>query len=124
MPTHYHLLLTVAADTLQLGMHGLNFAYARRFNAVHGRKGHLFGERYHCAPVRTDAHMLRALRYIARNPVKAGLCERPEDWYWSSYGGCAEYRAGFAFVDTSRHRAYFGGDTPRATELLRAYVEI
>jgi len=25
------------------------------------------------------------LRYIHRNPVKAGLCERPEDWEWSSF---------------------------------------
>jgi putative transposase len=25
------------------------------------------------------------LRYIHRNPVKRGLCERAEDWQWSSF---------------------------------------
>jgi hypothetical protein len=25
------------------------------------------------------------LRFIHRNQVKAGLCERPEDWEWSSF---------------------------------------
>ena len=28
---------------------------------------------------------MQKLRYIHRNPVKGGLCERPEDWEWSSF---------------------------------------
>ena len=34
---------------------------------------------------RNYPQFVEKLRYIHRNPVKAGLCERPEDWEWSSF---------------------------------------
>ncbi|MEW6302587.1 MAG: transposase [Verrucomicrobiota bacterium] len=34
--------------------------------------------------IRNDEEMARIRRYVRHNPVKAGLCERPEDWTWSS----------------------------------------
>jgi REP-associated tyrosine transposase len=67
--------------------------------------------------------MLQLLRYIARNPVEAGLCEYPSDWPWSSYRGCAGLDGGFAFVDSSLLRAYFGNDRRLATRLVRAFVD-
>jgi REP element-mobilizing transposase RayT len=123
MPTHYHLLLEVPENELPAGMQALNWAYARWFNARHGRKGHFVGERYYCGRVTRDRHMLRALRYIARNPVKAGLCRGPADWNWGSYRVIAGYNEGFPFVDPSKLRAYFGKDAAFSSELLRAFVE-
>ena len=122
MTTHYHLLLDVKDNALQLGMHNLNGPYAQRFNARHKRSGHLRGDRYRAIRVESDGHMLQLLRYIARNPVEAGLCEHPSDWPWSSYRGCAELDAGFAFVDSSLLRAYFGRDRRLATRLVRDFV--
>jgi REP element-mobilizing transposase RayT len=123
MPTHFHLLLDVPEESLQPGMQSLNWAYARYFNSRHGRKGHLVGDRYGSRPVLSDGHALSALRYIARNPVKAGLCAHPAEWSWSSYRGCARFDKGYAFVDSSALRAYFGVEEPLATQLLRAFVE-
>ncbi len=34
--------------------------------------------------IRDDAESTRLVAYIEANPVKAGLCARPEDWRWSS----------------------------------------
>jgi REP element-mobilizing transposase RayT len=34
--------------------------------------------------IRNDDEMARISRYIRNNPVTAGLCDRPEDWRWSS----------------------------------------
>jgi len=124
MPTHYHLLLDVPANHLQAGMHRLNGQYAQNFNRQHRRSGHLHGDRYHAEPVLTDGHMLYASRYIARNPVEAGMCASPADWLWSSYRGTAGLDGQFAFVDDSRIREYFGGDTEDALRLLRNFVEI
>lgn len=123
MPTHYHLLLGVAANSLQAGMHRLNGQYAQNFNRRHGRSGHLHGDRYHAEAVLTDGHMLYAFRYIARNPVEAGLCEGPADWLWSSYRGTAGLDGRFAFVDDAGTRDYFGGDSEVALRLLRNFVE-
>ncbi len=123
MTTHYHLLVDIKLDLLQPGMHGLNGPYAQQFNKRHGRWGHLRGDRYSAEPVENDLHMLRAFRYIARNPVRGGLCTSPDEWPWSSYRGAAGLDADFAFVDQRPIRAYFGGDSERALRLLRGFVE-
>ena len=123
MPTHYHLLIDVPANSLQSGMQRLNGQYAQNFNRQHDRSGHLHGDRYHAEPVLTDGHMLYAFRYILRNPLEAGLCDHPADWRWSSYRGTAGLDEGFAFVTNGPIRDYFGGDSEEALRLLRNFVE-
>ena len=123
MTTHYHLLLEVPAETLQPGMQRLNGLYARAFNLRHGRSGHLFGERYHDVNVETEEHMLQVLRYFAMNPVEAGLCAEPSDWYWGSYRDCAGCSNEFPFVDSSMFRGYFRTSRDDGLAELRRFVE-
>ncbi len=84
---HYHLLVQIRELTLALGMQFLDSRYVQGFNQRHGRKGTLVQGRYTSTLVESAAHYMSCLAYIAMNPVKAGLCRRPEDWEWSSYGG-------------------------------------
>ena len=84
---HYHLLIVLRELTLALGMQSLNRRYVQGFNERHGRRGTLVRGRYTATPVESEGHFLECLVYIAMNPVGAGLCERPEDWEWGSYGG-------------------------------------
>jgi len=121
MTTHYHLLVDVEDNALQPGMHSINGPYAQRFNARHGRSGHLRGDRYRAREVRSDGHMLYLVRYISLNPVKAGFCERPSEWRWGSYRGLAGLDAGFRFVQHARLRSLFGPD-PGSAARLRGYV--
>ncbi len=123
MTTHYHLLVDVPDESLQAGMGRLNGLYARGFNVRHKRSGHLFGDRYYSERAESDEHMLQLLRYIARNPVRAGMCRQPADWTWSSYRGCVGFESEFPFVDSSPLLAYFGTSRDRATKRLRAFVE-
>ncbi len=122
MTTHYHLLLEVEDDALQGGMELLNGDYATGFNRRHGRSGHLFGRRYGARRIETDGHFLATLRYIARNPVEAGLCADPCDWPWGSYRGCVELDHTFPFVDSSPFYGAFSPQRERAIELIRAFV--
>ena len=46
---------------------------------------HFWQKRYYDFNIRDYPQFVEKLRYIHRNPVKAGLCERPEDWEWSSF---------------------------------------
>lgn len=55
------------------------------------RTGHLFQDRFKSEPIDDDPQLLAVLRYIYQNPVKAGLCERPEDYPWSSYHAASPY---------------------------------
>jgi putative transposase len=85
MGSHYHLIVETPRPNLSLGMQRLNGTYAQRFNGRHARRGHLFGSRFLSVLTHSEQHLLGALRYVARNPVEAGLCARPADWRWSSY---------------------------------------
>jgi REP element-mobilizing transposase RayT len=80
MPTHYHVLLEVKVEQLSLGMHRLNGRYARYFNRRHRRTGALFQGRFKTRAVKNEEHLERLSLYIPENPLRAGLCEKREDW--------------------------------------------
>ena len=40
--------------------------------------------RFKAFPIQEDEHLLTVVRYIERNPLRAGLVERAEAWRWSS----------------------------------------
>ena len=87
MTNHVHLLIQTPEPTLPRGMQFLIGEYVEGFNERHGRRGALVQGRYKSRLVETEDHYVECLRYIAWNPVVAGLCERPEHWRWSSWGG-------------------------------------
>lgn len=87
MPNHWHLVLWPREDG-QLGafMQRLSITHARRWQE-HRRvvgEGHVYQGRYKSFPVQRDEHFLTVCRYVERNPLRAGLVERAEDWRWSS----------------------------------------
>ena len=86
---HTHFLVDAPQPELSDGMKLINGAYARRFNARYGRRGHLVEERFRSWVIRSEAHYFRTVRYIVLNPVRAGLCDAPGDWPWSSYRATA-----------------------------------
>jgi putative transposase len=85
MSNHYHLIVETPEPTLSTGMHALNSVYASRFNERHGVDGHLFEGRFRASLLEAEEHLHEALRYIAFNPVRAGLCAHPSDWPWTSW---------------------------------------
>jgi REP element-mobilizing transposase RayT len=84
MSTHYHLVLRSPMAALSRGMQRLHSRYVAGFNARHHSVGRLFGSRFHSVPIERESHLVQACLYVAENPVRAGLCVEPEDWFWSS----------------------------------------
>ena len=82
---HFHLSVATPEANLAKGMRILNGSYPQRFNRRYDRVGHVFQGRYGAELLRRHEHMLEVSRYIALNPVRAGICLRPELWPWSSY---------------------------------------
>jgi putative transposase len=93
MPNHYHLLIETPKAGLSRGMQLLNGRYAQAFNAGRRLDGHLFQGRFGSVLVESDGHAIWLNRYIARNPVEAGLVTTPAAWAWSSYGALRRGRA-------------------------------
>jgi len=84
MGNHFHLIVECGQPALSKGMERLNGLHAAGFNARHGRVGHLFQHRYESRLIADDAYFEEACRYVYLNPVRVGLCTRPEVWPWSA----------------------------------------
>jgi REP element-mobilizing transposase RayT len=84
MGNHYHLVLCTRSGALSRLMRHLNGVYTQAFNRRHGLVGHLFQGRFKAVLVDSDRYLAALSRYVERNPVAAGLVERPECWPWSS----------------------------------------
>lgn len=84
MTNHVHLLIETPLPNLGAGMQRFHGDYALTFNRRHGLAGHVFQGRYGAVRVTSDEQLVTVARYLAANPVKAGLCLREEDWEWSS----------------------------------------
>jgi putative transposase len=83
MPEHVHLLVSEPErQTLAEALKSLKQGVSRR---LIGNAEHFWQKRYYDHNVRNYAKFVEKLRYIHRNPVKRGLCQRPEDWEFSSF---------------------------------------
>ena len=85
MPNHTHTMFTPEAEfKMSKIVHSWKSFTANKCNEVLGRTGKFWEldpfDRY----IRNEQHYRSALAYIENNPVKAGLCKKPEDWRWSS----------------------------------------
>jgi REP element-mobilizing transposase RayT len=87
MTNHLHLVVQVGDEPLSRLMHRLATRYARYFQKGLGTTGHLFERRYHAVLVRADQQLLAAVRYVHRNPVRAGLVADPAGYRWSGHRG-------------------------------------
>jgi len=85
MTNHLHLAIQVSGKPLGRVIHGFATKYSRYFNAKYARSGHLFENRYYANLVDVDEYLLELVRYIHRNPVKAGLVANPGSYLWSSH---------------------------------------
>lgn len=84
MPNHVHLVLLPADDHgLLRCLKPLHMRYAQHINRIRGWKGHLWQGRYFSSAL-DDSHLWAAIRYVERNPVRAGMCAAAEEYDWSS----------------------------------------
>ena len=84
MPNHVHFVMVPKEkDGLRAALGEAHRRYTRYINFREQWRGHLWQERFHSFPM-DERHLLATVRYIERNPVAAKLCQKPEDWRWSS----------------------------------------
>lgn len=119
MPNHVHLLLRTPDGDLGAGVGRVHGAFARHANRRQERHGHLFGERFHNRLVQDDQHFLACLRYIARNPVAAGLTETASAWRWTAHRALSGAEAAGPILRVEEALAFFDVPTPRG-----AYIDL
>ena len=109
MSNHFHLLIQLDVGGLSDGMQLLNGCFAKFSNQRHGYVGqHLFRNRFWSEQIEDDAHLRQTARYIILNPVRARICESPDEWPWSSYRASAGLEFAPSFLAATRHLQLFG----------------
>ena len=87
MPNHFHLLVSTPEDDLGVVMQKFISSVTKTLNFKSGRTGRVFGARYHWSLVDSLDYSDCVQKYVYRNPVKAGLSARVEDYPFSTLGG-------------------------------------
>jgi putative transposase len=139
MPDHVHLLLSEPElDTLAAVIKSLKQGVSRRIIksadnlqefeggplkpafGLNGKEQYLWQRRYYDFNIRNYPQFVEKLRYIHRNPVRAGLCNRPEDWDASSFRHYATGCEGIVEIEsewTARKRERVAGRLCPVVEL-------
>lgn len=87
MSNHFHLLLSPdKADDLSKFMQWLMTSHVRRYHSHYRTNGHVWQGRFKSFIVEHDRQLLTVVRYIEGNPLRKGLVESANEWFWSSHG--------------------------------------
>ena len=85
MPNHIHLVVAQAGvNDISRWMHWLLTTHSHRHHLRRESSGRVWQGRFKAFPIQQDAHLLTVMRYVERNPLRAGLVLRAEDWEWGS----------------------------------------
>ncbi len=84
MSNHYHLLISTPQANIGEAMKYFHREVARKANRSVGRINHFFGGRYQWSLINSPEYFWNAVKYVFRNPIRAGICQRAEDYEFSS----------------------------------------
>ena len=85
MPNHVHLLITrFTGFEMDEVMHSIKSFTAHEANKILKRNGNFWQRESYDRFIRNNEHFTNVIKYIERNPVKAGLCEKNSDWIYGS----------------------------------------
>lgn len=110
MTNHVHLVVVPArAEDLAMAIGRAHWRYTQEINRLQGRSGHLWqGRFFSCAM--DEPHAYRALAYVERNPLRAGLVRRAWEYPWSSARFHVGMEAAPSWLDLGRWRKWTDAD--------------
>ncbi len=119
MNNHFHILLKIDTEPLSQVMRRICVSYVYWYNQKYSRVGNLFQDRFRSESVENDEYFLTVLRYILRNPVKAGIIKDIENYKWSSYN---EYNSSGKLTDIDFGLSLFSEDKNIAIKLFKDFI--
>lgn len=114
MPNHFHLLLTSPVCPVSEVMCTFLGSCTKILHGRNGSSGRLFGGRFYASLVTDPNYFAHALKYVYRNPVKAGLAQRAEDFPFSTLPSL--FGEAFAAVPVTRPTNGLDCYLPRADQ--------
>ena len=109
MTNHIHMIIIPSKeDSLALVMRRTQGKYSQYLNASRNRRGHVWQDRFFSCAL-GDSHLIHALRYVDRNPVRAGMVKDALDYPWSSARAHADFVDSSGVVDLEVWQRLAGG---------------
>ena len=100
---HVHLVVHVDdAERVGLLMHLAAGAFAQHLNRRKGFEGSVWEHPYQCTIIQDGQHLLRCLRYVDLNMVRAGVVTHPAQWRWCGYDELVGQRERYRLLDFDR----------------------
>ena len=84
MPNHFHLLARFPFGNASVAMKYFMEYTSRSLSELENSQNHKYGARFFRSEINSQHYYLNAYKYVYRNPVRAGLCQHPEDYPWST----------------------------------------
>jgi len=134
MPNHFHIVLMPAqSEDLSKWMQWLMTSHVRRYHRYHGTSGHVWQGRFFSSPL-DEAYLWAAMRYVERNPVRAKMVRKAENYRWSSAAAHCRVREDEVLTKKPIWRKQFEaigdwsawlaeGDAPEQLEIMRRHTE-
>jgi putative transposase len=122
LDNHYHAVVATPGGRVSNALQQLHGWYSRRHNHRRTRGAHLFRAHFFARELTSDADLLVACRYVAYNPVAAGLCRDPFAWRWSSSAASAGLAETIVPLDSGPLRAALG-DSEGWRHRYRDFIE-
>lgn len=134
MTNHLHLVAVPTTDTgLNQMLKPLHMRYAQRLNRARGWKGHVWQGRFFSSAL-DETYLWAAIRYVERNPVRARMVRKAENYRWSSAAAHCGLRSDPVLTTKPSWRKQLDGiknwsawlaegDEPETLGILRSHVE-
>ena len=134
MTNHIHLVaVPTSEDALHQMLKPLHMRYAQRLNRSRGWKGHVWQGRFFSSAL-DETYLWAAIRYVERNPVRAKMVRKAENYPWSSAASHCGLRSDPVLTSKLSSRRQFAGvgnwsawlakgDEPEQLDVLRRHVE-
>lgn len=85
MSNHTHILVVPREEkSLSRGIGPTNLVYTQYFNHRYDRSGRLWQNRFFSTIIEIETYLWAVARYIEKNPVRANIVKKAEDYPWSS----------------------------------------
>jgi len=84
MDNHYHLVLENSSGRLSDFLKLLNGQYGMYYRKMEGGKGYVFQSRFKSTIIEDDSYLIKSIEYLLKNPVRALIVHRAEEYIWSS----------------------------------------
>ena len=123
MSSHVHLVVRAGDDPLDRLMKPLHSGYAGWKNRRAGRAGPVFAARFKSPLVDADTYLLRLVRYVHNNPVRARQAPRAELSPWSSHRAYVGMEPAPPWLNVGEVLGMFSPDPERARQRFAAFVD-